>query len=201
MQYTIEDITVIILAGGQGKRLGNQNKGLLKLNGETFVSHLLKKMSKQSASQIISANNDISLYKQFNKTIVEDQVDNYQGPLSGIISCKPHANTALVLTIPCDSPLVPANLSQRLLDTYNQHSSTKLCVVHDGSMLQNLFMLFDKSLLNDMEDYFQKDQRQVRAWINRHDYEAVNFSDQALHFTNVNDEASFQRLLSLEQSQ
>ena len=193
--YTIQDITVIILAGGQGKRLGNQNKGLLTIDGETFISRLLRVLEPQSAFQIISANNDIDQYMHYKKKVIQDKESNYQGPLSGIISCKDFITTPLVLTVPCDSPLIPDNLSEKLLATFNQHESTRLCVVHDGTMLQNLFMLFNVRLLDDMEAYFNRNQRKVRTWINSHQFQSVDFSEQASKFTNINDAQGLHSLL------
>ena len=197
MKFSKNDITAIILAGGRGSRLGNQNKGLIELEDKPFVSHLLQKFSTQSKRQIISANNDISLYKNYNTNVIEDQFKNYQGPLSGIISCKPYIKTALVLTIPCDSPIIPDDLTQRLLDVYNSNDSTKLCVVHDVNQMQNLFMLFDAILLDDMSEYFQNNNRKVGDWINRHQTETVDFSDKALNFINVNDESNLTTLRKL----
>jgi len=204
MVYSTQNITAIILAGGQGKRLNHQNKGLLGLNshltpnrevsGETFISHLLKKLSVQSQKQIISANNDIEAYETYNKTVVHDQTNSYEGPLAGILSCKAHVDTSLILTTPCDSPMIPDDLSQRLLDTYNQYPSAKICVAHDGERQQNLFMLFDAALLDDMTVYFDDNQRKVYGWINRHEHKRVDFSDSASNFLNVNDENQLKML-------
>ncbi len=198
-KHSINDITAIILAGGKGMRIGKQNKGLLDLNGETFVSHLLKKLAPQSATQILSVNDDIPQYQQYSKTLVQDEAENYQGPLSGIISCKSQIKTSLVLTVPCDSPTIPTDLSERLLNAHNEHTSTPLCVVHDGKRLQNLFMLFDVNLLKNMEEYFLNDRRSVYSWIQQHAFQEVDFSDKADLFINVNDQTNFdalQRLIS-----
>ena len=202
-EYTTDDITVIIIAGGKGERLGGLNKGLLKLNNETFVFHLLKRISPQSKKQIISANNDISEYEQYNKTVIKDVNQNSadcQGPLAGIISCKNFIDTPLVLTIPCDSPMIPTDLTKRLLNTYNQFNTqhpSHISVAHDGKRLQNLFMLFHSSLLNDMESYFNDNQRKVYGWIDRHQHYIVDFSDKADSFINVNDEANLDTLISM----
>ena len=201
MRYTTNDITAVIIAGGQGKRLGGRNKGLLQLNHQTFVALLLKKLAKQSRTQIISANNDLEDYQQYGVPVIKDITDNYQGPLSGIISCKDYINSPLVLTVPCDSPLIPDNLSQRLLDAYNSEPNTTLCVVDDGSQLQNLFMLFDAALLDDMTGYFQSGQRKVYGWIKQHSFKAVDFSDCPNNFINVNDENSLQSILNIVNAQ
>ena len=197
MKYDFNDITVIILAGGQGTRFEKRNKGLLKINNETFVSHLLKKLLTQSKIQIISANNNIEEYEYYNTQVIKDRVTNYQGPLSGIISCKSHIKTPLVLTIPCDSPIIPDDLSQRLLETYNNNEETQLCVVDDGERLQNLFMLFNVTLLDNMETYFLNNQRSVHGWLKNQKYKTVDFSDKAINFTNVNDQSNLDDLLAV----
>ena len=197
MVYSKDDISAIILAGGQGRRLGGKNKGLLNIKGETFVARLLSNLSTQTKTQIISANNDIVQYQQLNRTVIQDENDNYQGPLSGIISCQEEIRTDLILTLPCDSPLVPLNLTKKLLSSYNQNAQTRLCVVHDGERRQNLFMLFHRDLLQNMQQYFQSGERKVQNWIDQQDFIEVDFSDQAISFTNINKESDMSKLLML----
>ena len=197
MTYSKDDISAIILAGGQGRRLGGKNKGLLDIEGETFVTRLLSNLSTQTKTQIISANNDISQYQQLNRTVIQDKNKNYQGPLSGIISCQAEIHTDLILTVPCDSPLIPTNLTEKLLLVYNQNPKTRLCVVHDGERRQNLLMLFHRDLLENMQQYFQAGNRKVQTWIKQQNYSDVDFSKQAINFTNINNESDMNRLLTL----
>jgi len=194
MQYTINDITAIILAGGKGTRMGNRNKGLLEFNGKTFIARLLDALAFQSKTQIISANDQLNEYRQYRKTVIQDISNHYSGPLAGIVSCQSAIDTALVLTVPCDSPIIPSDLSTRLLKSYNKNPASPLCVAHDGERLQNLFMLFNASLLADMQQYFENNQHSVYGWIIRHQYVCVDFSDKTANFININDEASLLKL-------
>ena len=59
------NITAVILAGGQGSRLGGLDKGLVKLNNIPLVAHLIKRIQPQVADIIISANRNKVDYEQF----------------------------------------------------------------------------------------------------------------------------------------
>lgn len=184
LKLGFNDITVIILAGGQGKRLGNRNKGLLELNSTQLIELCISKLQKFHNKILISANSDVKSYETYQLPIVKDQYDSFQGPLSGILSCRPYVSTPLTLVVPVDSPRFPSDYSSKMLASYQEQ--TDICVAFDGIRQQNLFLLFKTALFNDMEDYFNQGQRSVRHWLQRHKCTIVDFSDSENCFFNIN---------------
>ena len=85
-------VTCVILAGGQGKRMGTKNKALIPFNNSTLIEHAIQALKPQVDEIIISANRDLSYLKALGFTVIEDQTKN-QGPLIGIVSAAEHINT------------------------------------------------------------------------------------------------------------
>ena len=49
-------MTGIVLAGGQGRRMGGVDKGLVELDGRPMVAHVLGRLAPQVADLLINAN-------------------------------------------------------------------------------------------------------------------------------------------------
>lgn len=190
MNVSHNEVTAIILAGGLGRRFSGKNKGLISLAGKSLVKHVIDRLKPQTQHILINANQDLQDYQLTNLPVVQDKFENYQGPLAGILSCREQINTSLVLTVPCDAPLLPMNLLERMLTAYKKNPQTPLCVAHDGVRLQNLFMLFNVNQFKDLEHFFKQNNRKVNDWIQAQDYTVVDFSDQRAQFFNINTEES-----------
>ncbi len=186
--YGHNDVTAIILAGGLGTRLKKQNKGLVSLNGKTLLARVIERLATQTSHIVISANQNLTEYRQSGYPVVADTAKNHQGPLAGILSCQTKIQTPLVMTLPCDAPLLPLNLMETFLHSYNKKNISKLCVAHDGHQLQNLFMLFSSERLSHLANFFEHGHRKVGDWIQSQAYSRVDFSGQTQQFTNINTE-------------
>ena len=194
MNQTHNNVTAIILAGGLGRRLNGKNKGLIPLAGKTLIEHVIERLRPQTQNIIINANQDLDQYQSTQLPIVKDKFKNNQGPLAGILSCRDQIKTELVLTVPCDSPRLPENLLNIMLNLYKKNNPAQLCVAHDGKRLQNLFMLFDIKLLDHLDHFYQANNRKVNDWIHAQAHTIVDFSDQQEKFININTEKALESL-------
>lgn len=105
----------VILAGGQGRRMGGTDKALQPLAGQTLVRHVLNRLRPQVDTVIISANGDPARFAGLGCPVLADDVQ--QGPLSGILSALNHARLAgatHVVSTPVDTPFLPADFVVRL---------------------------------------------------------------------------------------
>lgn len=82
----------VILAGGQASRMGGQDKGLIQLNGQPLIQHVIDKLAPQSPTLLINANRNQSQYQQF-APVISDEFPDYPGPLGGIHAGLCHAPT------------------------------------------------------------------------------------------------------------
>jgi molybdopterin-guanine dinucleotide biosynthesis protein A len=198
------DITGVVLAGGRATRMGGVDKGVQTLNGEALALHVLKRLTPQAGAMLISANRNVEIYEQlgmpFQAKVIVDTFADFPGPLAGIAAAMRAAQSEFVLTAPCDSPFLDANLAAQLGQALSeQQADIAFASNQDASgerRVHPVFALLRRSLANDLDAYLQAGGRKVRAWYARHKAVEVSFPDERA-FYNVND---LQQLAGLERS-
>ena len=181
----LDFITAIVLAGGQATRMNRIDKGLVELNQKPLIEYTIESLFKQIQSIIINANRNIEIYKQYGYPVIEDDLKDYSGPLSGIASCMKAVTTRFVITVPCDSPFIPLDLAQRLYNSLISERS-EISVVHDGERMQPVFSLMKVSLLPSLLDYLASGERKIELWFQQHQLTLCDFSDKPDAFININ---------------
>ena len=187
------EITAVILAGGRGRRMGGKDKGLVDLNGAPLIEYTLSAVSPQVGRLVINANRNIEEYQRYGFPVVSDTMADYQGPLAGFASAMAAAETEYIVTIPCDSPLLPDDLVQRLVQALNREDA-ELAVAHDGHRLQPVFALIQVSLLPSLLQFLQRGDRKIDLWYAQHKMAKADFSDIPETFLNINTPADQQQL-------
>lgn len=178
-------VTAVILAGGQAKRLGGHDKGLIRVGNQFLIEHLIAQLRPQVCEVIISANRNFEQYQQFDCRVVADSIGHYWGPLAGIASVMRVMTTEYLVTVPCDSPLLPEGFVEKLLSALIAHA-TDFSVAHDGERLQPLFALWTRQLLPSLEIYLETGNRKVRDWCGQHHGVRVDFAAESQKFININ---------------
>ena len=107
-------ISGVILAGGQGRRMGKVDKGLQPFRGRTLIDCVIERLRPQVAEILINANRNQERYGAYGYRVIADLVPDYAGPLAGLHSALASASHELVLTVPCDSPFMPDDLAARM---------------------------------------------------------------------------------------
>ena len=187
------EVTAVILAGGRGRRMGGVDKGLVEINNLPLIEHALSAMSPQVGQLIINANRNIEEYQRYGFPVVSDTMADYQGPLAGFASTMAAAETDYIVTIPCDSPLLPADLVQRLVHAL-QNGDAELAVAHDGQRLQPVFALIRVSLLPGLLEFLRRGDRKIDLWYAQHKMAMADFSDIPETFLNINTPGDQQQL-------
>ena len=177
------NISAVILAGGQGSRLGGLDKGLLKLKKIALVQHLINRLQPQVAEIIISANRNIESYSKLGFPVYRDDIADFAGPLAGILKAMQECKNEWLLIAPADSPFVPDDLAARLAGNIQNN---KIAIAHDGKNLQPTFALLHKSLAASLEQFLKQGERKTRVWMQQQEHAIVDFSDKAKAFVNIN---------------
>ncbi|MBL1377840.1 molybdenum cofactor guanylyltransferase MobA [Zobellella iuensis] len=178
-----KEITAVILAGGEGRRMNGADKGLLPLWGKPLVIHVLERLKPQVGEVLINANRNLGEYRKL-APVVRDDGYGYVGPLAGFEAGLTHAPSEWVLFVPCDSPLVPRDLARRLCGAVQRHD--QIAVVDDGTQLHAATALLHQSLLPSLCNYLDGGDRKLQLWYERHQLVPVDFSDEAEAFFNLN---------------
>lgn len=198
------DITGVVLAGGQGSRMGGVDKGVQPLNGEPLALHVLRRLTPQAGAMLISANRSIETYARlgtpFQARVITDTFADFPGPLAGIAAALHASPTRFVLTAPCDAPFVDTHLAERLAQAMSaEQADIAFASVLDatGERRQHpVFALLRTSLADDLDAFIRAGERKVRAWYARHKTVEVTFANERA-FYNIND---LQQLADLERS-
>lgn len=202
MTLSTDRITGVLLAGGRGMRMGGVDKGLQTLNGEPLALHVLRRLAPQVGPFVISANRHAERYAElgatFNATVIADTLPDFPGPLAGLLAAMRAARTEFVLSAPCDTPTLPADLAERLSTALDaQHASIATAITidaHGNTSIHPVFALLRTSLADDLERFLGAGERKVRTWYAHHKAVEVAFPDERT-FYNIN---SLQELADLE---
>jgi molybdopterin-guanine dinucleotide biosynthesis protein A len=186
-------ITGIVLAGGRGRRMGGEDKGLLPFRGRPLVSHALAALGEVADTRLINANRNLEAYALLGFPIIQDANDRFDGPLAGLLSAMRAAATPYVLTVPCDTPRLSGTLLQRLVD-HLPMSNAAIAAAHDGERLHPVVMLAETRLADDLQASLDAGERKVEHWIHRHRWVSVDFSDAAGALANINTPDDLARL-------
>ncbi|HVC50001.1 MAG TPA: NTP transferase domain-containing protein, partial [Burkholderiales bacterium] len=76
-------ISGLILAGGQGRRMGGTDKGLVSFHQEPFIAHVLRRLAPQVDEILINANQNLETYQSFGYPVISDAIRGFAGPLAG----------------------------------------------------------------------------------------------------------------------
>jgi molybdopterin-guanine dinucleotide biosynthesis protein A len=178
-------VSGVVLAGGQGRRMGSIDKGLVLLHGQPMVRHALDRFAPQVDEVLINANQNPERYAAFGYRVIPDSIEGFAGPLAGLHVGLTHAANALVATIPCDSPFLPADLVSRLLAAL-QTMDAELAVARTFDQPHPVFALVRRSVLPHLTQYLEGGGRKIDAWYATLKTIEVAFDDEANAFRNIN---------------
>ena len=200
-----EAVTGLILAGGRGTRMGGTDKGLQNFRGLPLALHTLMRLQMQQgqplAEVMINANRNLSAYEAFGTAVWPDTLDGFAGPLAGFMTGLERCETPLLLTVPCDTPLFPLDLVQRMHQALRREQADLAMAAaceEDGQLrAQPVFCLMRVELLESLVAFTHQGGRKIDAWTALHRTVLVPFNephDSAQAFLNANTAAQLQGL-------
>ncbi len=178
-------ITGVILSGGKATRMGGLDKGLVNFQKRPLIAHVIERFKHQVDELIINANREIDYYSSFGYPIVQDEIPGFAGPLAGLHAGMKAAKHPYVLIVPCDAPLLPLTLAERLVYPLIEENSDMAVAVHSG-FPQPVFSIYKISLLPSLEAFLNEGGRKVDQWQSLHDAAKVCFNDSPDAFANLN---------------
>ena len=109
----------VVLAGGLARRMGGGDKPLREIGGRTILARVIARLEPQCECLVINANGDPRRFASFGIPVIADGVQDYPGPLAGILAALDWAaanrpDAAWILSAPGDCPFLPRDLVARL---------------------------------------------------------------------------------------
>jgi molybdopterin-guanine dinucleotide biosynthesis protein A len=177
--------TALILAGGAGRRFGNRDKGLVSWHGAPLVEHVCERLRTQVGTVMISCNRNAQIYARYADKVIADHRPGYQGPLAGIESAISQVSGPLLLVVPCDVPLLPLDLAQRLVAALRASPGFDIAHARCDGRDHYLCAAIRTENLATVSSFLDRGGRAVRHWFATQRTVAVNFAEPAA-FLNIN---------------
>jgi molybdopterin-guanine dinucleotide biosynthesis protein A len=178
-------VSGLVLAGGQGSRMGGVDKGLAPFRGRPMVAHVIARLAPQVDEVLVNANRNIEAYAAFGHRVIADEIPGFAGPLAGFERGLAHARGELVATVPCDSPFLPADLVARLRAEL-EAAGADLAVARTGAQAHPVFCLMRRGVHASLAQFLASGQRKIDKWYAALAVVEVAFDDEADAFANIN---------------
>ncbi|MEM1130527.1 MAG: molybdenum cofactor guanylyltransferase MobA [Pseudomonadota bacterium] len=184
----------VILAGGQARRMGGGDKGLLTLGGATLLDRVIDRLTPQVAALALNANGDPARFASLKLPVIADPLPDFPGPLAGVLAgldWAAEAGHATIVTAAADTPFFPTDLVARLSAAAEAGGqSIALAATPDpkgGTRRHPTFGLWPVALRHDLRAALEDGLRKVVLWTDRHGAATALFPDApADPFFNVN---------------
>lgn len=187
-------VTVVILAGGQSKRMQVQNKATVLLEGKPLITHVIDRMKTQAKHTVINTHRNQKDFEIFHLPLIDDILDIQEGPLLGILTSLQAIKTDWIQFVPCDTPYLPNDLIAILMEEV-EAKKTLVAVPETSDGLQSTCLLCHSSTLNNLQIFFNQGGRKIEDWIRQFPFSIVQFNDES-QFLNVNTQEELKKAYS-----
>lgn len=157
-------VSGLLLAGGQGSRLGGRDKGLMHWRGEVVSARLAQLLRPRVGQLLISCNRNQPIYAQWADQLVGDPLPDYPGPMAGMLAGLRACRGSHLLVLPCDLPALDGALLDALLDCAATQPEQP-CLVRAGEQWQPLLCVLPRNCLDSLEACWAADGRSPLRWL------------------------------------
>ena len=172
-------LTGVVLAGGQGQRMGGTDKAQLELGGGTLLARVVGSLAEQVDRVIVNSNTaDLGRVERA-EAVIGDVVLGFAGPLAGVDAAmrwnaeQPEMHP-FVLSIATDTPFFPHSLASEMLAAVSHDS--QIAIAQSRGINQPVFGLWPQRLHEDLAAWLEDpSNRKVMAWVRQHDHVFVEF--------------------------
>jgi len=196
---------VVLLAGGQSRRMGGGDKNLMMFGGSPLMARVIKRIDLALMPAMINANGDPARYADFGLPIRPDVLAGYAGPLAGILTGfdwvrQAHPECSHMVSLATDAPFLPYDLIPRLIDGLADDADVAQAM--SCGRRHPVFAVWSMALADDLYRAVMDDGvRKIDDFTARHRCVTVEFSGTPDPFMNLNrpdDVAAAQAFLSAE---
>ena len=180
MEISNEIVPCVILAGGKGRRMGGKEKALIPLLDRPLLSYVLEKISGKVAPIALNINTNLEQFTKFGYPIIEDPIKGHLGPLAGILAslnwAKQH-NKDWVMTLPCDTPFLPKNIVQSMLDAKKKQPDVDLIVAKSRGFNHPVIALWKSEINIKLKNALDEGIRKIDVFTSQLKISYVDFDN------------------------
>ncbi len=185
----MNNVTGLILAGGQGRRMGGLDKGLQPFRGKRLVDHVFERLAPQVGGVIINANKNQDAYRTLGVRVISDAINEtgggFAGPLAGLHAGLSISRRPFLVSVPCDSPFLPDDLLARLFAGLDD-AGAEVAVARTVDGPHPVFCLVRSGVLDHLTAFLKGGGRKIDAWYATLVVAEISFDDEAHAFSNIN---------------
>lgn len=161
-------IAGLLLAGGEGRRLGGRDKGMVPWQGRPMAAWVYDTLKSVASPALISANRSLDDYRQLapNRVFEDEEAVRGQGPLAGLLTGMKQAATLgvdAVLVCPCDTPEITPEVLSCLVDAWRKAPKHPVIAEYEGRA-HPLHGVYPVSLAPLLEKQLQEGNRRVMVF-------------------------------------
>ena len=161
------DTQGVVLAGGLARRMGGGDKPLRLLGGRPMLDHVLERLGPQVAAMALNANGEAARFAAYGLPVWPDTLPGHPGPLAGILAAMEASPLPWVVTVPGDSPFLPADLVARL-HAAREAAGTPLACAASGGFAHPPIALWPTALAAELRAAIAAGERKIDRWTARH---------------------------------
>ena len=182
------DTDLVILAGGQARRMNGLNKLLQKFDDQIQLIKIHQQLKSDVAQVWINSHRDYSIYQKIIPSIhcYQDDENGFLGPLMGMKSAWSHVQADYVLFVPCDVTYIPPQIIFKLHLALAKNSLAEVAYAEINGKALYPFCLVKRSSLAHLSDCLEQKQRSLRHCFAELHAQVAHFTNHALFFHSIN---------------
>ena len=190
-------ISCIVLAGGEGKRLGT-DKAFLRIGGRVLIEGIVEKMAR-IGDEVIIVTNSPQRYGHLEARVVGDVYPG-KGALGGIYSGLKAARNHHSLVVACDMPFLDLRLLRYMILL---SPGQDVVIPRVGGLTEPLHAIYSKQCLQPIERVLAAGSLQIIGFFPEvrvcyvEEQEIKLFDSQCLSFFNINTLADLEKARNL----
>lgn len=179
---------LVILAGGQARRMNGINKLLQKFDDEIQLIKIHQQLRSRVGQVWINSHRDHSIYECLIPSIryFQDDEPGFHGPLMGMKSAWSHVHSDYVLFVPCDVTYIPKKVISGLHRAMQRDPLCEVAVVEINDIALYPFCLLKRSSLPTLVQHLEQNQRSLRHCFAKMHMQMARFKNHALFFHSIN---------------
>ena len=186
VHYPMTDL--VILAGGQARRMNGINKLLQKFDDQIQLIKIHQQLKSDVAQVWINSHRDDSIYQKIIPSIhcYQDDEQGFLGPLMGMKSAWSHVQADYVLFVPCDVTYIPPKVILKLHLALAKNSLAEVAYVKMNGIALYPFCLVKRSSLASFTHHLEQKQRSLKHCFADLHAQVAHFTNHALFFHSIN---------------
>lgn len=183
-QSMLADCSILLLAGGRGRRMGGQDKGLVEWHGRPLIAWSHRIARPLTDDLLVSCNRNQPRYAAFADRVVSDNEPDFPGPLAGIRAGLAVARHRWLMALPCDAPMIDEALLAQLYATAQAVNAPVMA--RRGDQWEPLFCIIPVSLASPIEEAWRAGERSNRKILLTLQARALKLDERDPRLANLN---------------